>query len=60
MIGGLILLGLEMLQSLETQLNGIVIVLDAGGFNLKQGRQATPAKIHKYAQILMVNFHLLF
>lgn len=47
------LLGWEMLGCKETQLNGMVILIDGTGFGLKHARQGTPSNVQKYADLIV-------
>jgi len=49
-----LIIGLEMLHFKETQLNGIVAVIDGRGFGLNQARQITPTIIKRYIGIILV------
>jgi len=49
----LMLMGWEMLGFKETQLNGIVILIDGRGFGVKHARQGTPGNIQKYADLIV-------
>jgi hypothetical protein len=55
MLLAVMILGWEMLGFKETQLNGIVILLDASGFGVKHARTGTPVNIQKYADLILVS-----
>jgi len=49
----LMILGWEMLALKETQLQGVVVILDAKGFGLKHAKTGTPANVQKYADLIL-------
>jgi len=49
----ILMLGWEMLSFKETQLNGIVIIIDGEGFSLSQARHGTIHNIQKYTDLVV-------
>jgi hypothetical protein len=54
MYSGGYVIGVEMIRSIATQLNGLVAVLDCEGFSFKHARQFNPRIIANFVDIIMV------
>ena len=50
----MMLLGWEMLAAKETQINGVVVLMDGTGFSLAHARTATPGNVSKYVNLILV------
>jgi hypothetical protein len=52
---GMYMIGLEMIRSKETQLNGMRFVADCTGFSFKQARQFSPRVVRTFVDMIVVS-----
>jgi len=53
----LVLSAIEMHRSIETQKNGMILIIDCKGFSMKHAKVLGPTEITKYADIVLVSPH---
>lgn len=52
---GLMLIGWEILGDMETQINGVVVLVDGCGFGFKHAKFVSPTVVKKWVEVVLVS-----